>query len=162
MRKERDTRAMGAQLGAAQAHVRRRRAERRPTLSDFFHQLARRSADAFGSGWAFGIALLIVLVWAATGPLFGFSDTWQLVVNTGTTIVTFLMVFLIQNAQNRDAKAFHLKLDELILKLHGARNRLIALEDLDDAELEELHAAFQRVAKARAADRSEHPKRAAN
>src|SRR5262249_24291554 len=112
--------------------------------------------------------VLVVLVWAATGPLFGYSDTWQLAVNTGTTVVTFLMVFLIQNAQNRDAKAFHLKLDERILKLHRARNRLIALEDLNDAELDELHAAFQRVAKARsAADKtrdaqSEHPKRAAN
>jgi len=149
MRKGRTTKGLTHAVRAAHARVRRREMQGHGTLSDFFHLVARRAADVFGSGWAFGVAVLVVVVWAATGPLFGYSDSWQLVVNTGTTIVTFLMVFLIQNAQNRDAKAFHLKLDELILKLHGARNRLMTLEDLTDAELDELHAAFQRLAKTR-------------
>lgn len=162
------TKGLTRALGAARAKVQRKEGHRRATLSDFFHLMARRAADVFGSGWAFAVAVLVVVTWAATGPLFGYSDSWQLVVNTGTTIVTFLMVFLIQNAQNRDAKAFHLKLDELILKLHGARNRLMTLEDLTDAELDELHAAFQRLAKkrsARGSDResgSEPARRAAN
>jgi low affinity Fe/Cu permease len=92
-------------------------------------------------------ALVIVLVWAASGPLFGFSDTWQLVINTGTTIVTFLMVFLIQNAQNRDARAFHLKLDELIHAIKEARNELIDVEDLTDEQLAALQREFQRLRK---------------
>src|SRR5207302_11450050 len=94
---------------------------------------------------AFMLAALVVLAWAVTGPLFGFSDTWQLVINTGTTIVTFLMVFLIQATQNRDAKAIHLKLDELIRGVEGARTRLVDLEDLTDAELERLRNEFQRL-----------------
>jgi len=151
MRKARNVTDVASAAGAARVRVQQRDARRGSTVADFFHQLARSAADAFGSPWAFVAALLVVVIWATTGPLFGFSDSWQLVVNTGTTIVTFLMVFLIQNAQNRDAKAFHLKLDELILKLHGARNRLMALEELSDAELDELHAAFQRLAKARSA-----------
>ena len=90
-------------------------------------------------------ALAVVIVWAFTGPLYGFSDTWQLVINTGTTIITFLMVFLIQNTQNRDAKAIHLKLDELIRALKGARNNLVDLEELSDEELRKLHLEFQRL-----------------
>src|SRR3954467_12454552 len=82
-------------------------------MNGLFQKLAQRTARAAGSSWAFGIALSIVVVWGVTGPVFGFSDTWQLVINTGTTIVTFLMVFLIQNSQNRDTRAIHLKLDEL-------------------------------------------------
>src|SRR5207244_6722088 len=94
---------------------------------------------------AFLTAVLIVLIWAATGPIFHFSDTWQLIINTGTTIVTFLMVFLIQNTQNRDAKAMHLKLDELIRAIRGARNRLVDLEKLSDDELKRLEEQFTRV-----------------
>ncbi|MEY2527033.1 MAG: hypothetical protein QOE73_1804 [Verrucomicrobiota bacterium] len=98
-----------------------------------------------GSAWAFVIALLIIAVWAATGPMFGFSDTWQLIINTGTTIVTFLMVFLIQNTQNRDAKAVHLKLDEIIRAIRGARNELVDLEELSDEELKKLEEQFRQL-----------------
>jgi low affinity Fe/Cu permease len=98
-----------------------------------------------GSSWAFACAALVIVVWLVTGPMFHFSDTWQLIINTGTTIVTFLMVFLIQNTQNRDAKAVHLKLDELIRALHGARNRLVDLENLSDEELTKLEREFGRV-----------------
>ena len=83
-------------------------------MNDLFHKIAQKTSNAVGSAWAFSLAVMIIIVWAASGPIFGFSDTWQLVINTGTTIITFLMVFLIQNTQNRDAKVIHLKLDELI------------------------------------------------
>ncbi len=96
-----------------------------------------------GSAWAFVIAVLIIAVWAVTGPVFHFSDTWQLIINTGTTIVTFLMVFLIQNTQNRDSKAVHLKLDELIRALAGARDDLVDLEELSDEDLEKLEQEFR-------------------
>jgi low affinity Fe/Cu permease len=99
-----------------------------------------------GSSWAFVIALAVVLVWAITGPIFKFSDTWQLVINTGTTIATFLMVFLIQRAQNKDALALHLKLNELVAATKGASNRLIDIEDLTEQEVEILHKHFQRLA----------------
>lgn len=114
-------------------------------LNDLFRRIAHRSAEALGSSWAFVVAFLVVVVWGATGPLFRYSDTWQLVINTGTTIITFLMVFLIQNAQNRDAKAIHLKLDELIHGVKGARNSLINLQDLTDGDLERLQVEFQRL-----------------
>jgi low affinity Fe/Cu permease len=104
-------------------------------VSDAFRVFARHSSIALGSAWAFAGAVLVILVWVLTGPMFHFSDTWQLVINTATTIVTFLMVFLIQNTQNRDAKAVHLKLDELIRALKDARNELVDLEDLSDEEL---------------------------
>ena len=91
------------------------------------------------------MAALVIVVWVVTGPLFGFSDTWQLVINTGTTIITFLMVFLIQNTQNRDAKAMHLKLDEIIRALKGARNQLVDLEDLSDEDLKKLGEQFRRL-----------------
>src|SRR5882757_9559461 len=97
---------------------------------------------AMGSPWAFVGAVLIIMVWAVCGPVFHFSDTWQLIINTGTTIVTFLMVFLIQNTQNRDAHAIHLKLDELIRANANARNRMVALETMSDAELEQLQEEF--------------------
>ena len=90
-------------------------------------------------------AVLIIMLWAVTGPLFGFSDTWQLIINTGTTIVTFLMVFLIQNTQNRDAKAIHLKLDELLRSVEGARTGLVDLEDLSDTQLQRLQEEFKRL-----------------
>ena len=112
-----------------------------------FNNFAKHSAAVVGSPWAFVLAVIIVLVWVVTGPHFVYSDTWQLVINTGTTIVTFLMVFLIQNTQNRDAKAVHLKLDELIYGVHGARNSLIDLEMLSDQELEVLQQQFERLRK---------------
>jgi low affinity Fe/Cu permease len=99
-----------------------------------------------GSGAGFGTALATVLVWAATGPLFGYSDTWQLVINTGTTIITFLMVFLIQRSQNKEAMAMHLKLNEVIAAIEGASNRLIDLEDLSERELNVLHVHYRRLA----------------
>jgi low affinity Fe/Cu permease len=92
------------------------------------------------------IAVLVIIGWAVTGPMFGYSDTWQLVINTGTTIVTFLMVFLIQNTQNRDSQAIHVKLDELIRAKKGARNSLLNLEDLSDDELEQLRVSFNKIA----------------
>lgn len=100
-----------------------------------------------GSAWAFSAAVLVILLWLVTGPVFHFSDTWQLIINTATTVVTFLMVFLIQNTQNRDAKAMHLKLDELIRALKGARNQLVDLENLSDEELKKLEQQFQRLRK---------------
>ncbi|SRR6266542_2118513 len=112
---------------------------------DFFRKFAHRTSTSVGSPWAFVLASAVIIVWAATGPLFHFSDTWQLVINTSTTIVTFLMVFLIQNTQNRDAVAIHLKLDELIRALKGARNQLVDLEELSDAELEKLRQEFHRL-----------------
>jgi low affinity Fe/Cu permease len=104
-------------------------------------------ASLMGSPWAFAASVLTVLIWAALGPAHDYSDTWQLVINTGTTIVTFLMVFLIQNTQNRDARAIHLKLDELIRASTKARNQLIDLENMSNQELDELHAEFCRAQK---------------
>lgn len=115
------------------------------TLTDAFHDFAKRLAGDVGSPWAFFAALAIVVVWAATGPLFNYTDTWQLIINTGTTIVTFLMVFLIQNTQNRDARAIHLKLDELIRGMKGARNRLIDLEEMSEEELDNLQRQFVKL-----------------
>jgi low affinity Fe/Cu permease len=96
-----------------------------------------------GSSWAFTVAVGVVLVWALTGPLFKFSDTWQLFINTGTTVVTFLMVFLIQRSQNKDSRALHLKLNELVSAMEGASNRLIDVEDLSEQELLSLHRYYQ-------------------
>ena len=116
-------------------------------VSDAFRLFAKRSSSLLGSAWAFAAAILIILIWGLTGPMFHYSDTWQLIINTGTTIVTFLMVFLIQNTQNRDAKAVHLKLDELIRALKNARNELIDLEKLTDEDLTSLEKQFARVRK---------------
>ena len=116
-------------------------------VSDAFRIFARRSSSVLGSAWAFAGAIVIIVVWGLTGPMFHYSDTWQLIINTGTTIVTFLMVFLIQNTQNRDAKAAHLKLDEIIRALEGARNELIDLEKLADEDLASLEKQFERVRK---------------
>jgi low affinity Fe/Cu permease len=102
---------------------------------DSFSTCAKWTSHASGSPVTFTLAVVVILAWAVTGPLFRFSDTWQLVINTGTTIVTFLMVFLIQNTQNRDATARQTKLDELIRSVHGAHNRLVSLEDLSEDEL---------------------------
>jgi len=114
-------------------------------VNDLFRAFSRNAALAVGSAWAFIVAIAVVIVWAATGSMFHFSDTWQLIINTGTTIVTFLMVFLIQNTQNRDGKAIQLKLDELIRALEGARNKLVDLESLSDEELTKLQQEFQRL-----------------
>jgi low affinity Fe/Cu permease len=110
-----------------------------------FRKFAATIATASGSPWAFLLAFLIIVVWAITGPIFNFSDTWQLVINTGTTIVTFLMVFLIQNTQNRDSVAIQLKLDELIRGVEGARTSLVDLEDLSDEEILRLKKEFERL-----------------
>jgi len=118
-------------------------------LNEVFRKFAQRTSEWTGSAWAFVLAVMIILIWAVTGPMFGFSDTWQLVINTGTTIVTFLMVFLIQNTQNRDAKAMHLKLDELLRGVEGARTGMVDLEHWTDEELERLQAQFQRIRKLR-------------
>jgi low affinity Fe/Cu permease len=107
-------------------------------MGPWFTRFASRTAAATGHYAAFVIAFLVIIVWAASGPIFGFSDTWQLVINTGTTIVTFLMVFLIQNTQNRDTKAIHLKLDELIRSIENADDEIISAEDESDETLADL------------------------
>lgn len=112
-------------------------------MKDLFRTIASRISNWTGTATVFLGALLIVIIWATTGPVFHFSDTWQLVINTGTTIVTFLMVFLIQNTQNRDSKAVQLKLDELIRATKGARNQYVGLEDLSDIDLSELDKEFK-------------------
>ena len=104
-----------------------------------------RAANALGSPWLFVANVFLIVVWLAAGPFYNFSDTWQLLVNTATTVFTYLAVFLIQNTQNRDAKAVHLKLDELISSVKGARNRLVNLEEISDAELKEIQSQFQRL-----------------
>ena len=114
-------------------------------LREVFRKFSQMSAQAVGSSWAFIISVLIIVAWAATGPMFHYSDTWQLIINTGTTVITFLMVFIIQNTQNRDAKAIHLKLDELIKGVKGARTGLVNLEKLSDEDLERLHKEFERL-----------------
>jgi low affinity Fe/Cu permease len=116
-------------------------------VRDAFRCFAQRTSVLLGSAWAFCGAVLVILVWLITGPAFHFSDTWQLIINTATTVVTFLMVFLIQNTQNRDAKAMHLKLDELIRALKGARNQLVDLEELSDDDLKKLEEQFRRLRK---------------
>ncbi|MCE9539572.1 MAG: low affinity iron permease family protein [Bacteroidetes bacterium] len=113
---------------------------------NFFEKIAQIATSFTGSTMAFIIALCAVIAWVLTGPLFHFSDTWQLVINTSTTIVTFLMVFLIQREQNKDSRAIHLKLNELIASLQGPSNRLIGVEDLTEAELETLYKYYQKLA----------------
>ena len=115
------------------------------TLKDRFRKLSVAASDALGSPWVFVVNLLLIMIWLASGPLAHFSDSWQLVVNTGTTVFTYLAVFLIQNTQNRDAKAVHLKLDELIRSVKGARDRLVDLEALTDEELAQLQKEFERL-----------------
>jgi low affinity Fe/Cu permease len=114
--------------------------------SSWFPSFARSMANASGKPATFVIAVLVIIVWAVTGPIFGYSDTWQLVINTGTTIVTFLMVFIIQNTQNRDTQALQLKLDELIRVTKGAHNLMLDLEQLDDEHLERLRQVYEKLA----------------
>jgi low affinity Fe/Cu permease len=117
-----------------------------PGFTDWFERFSHRATEAVGRPWAFMVALLVILAWAVTGPLFGFGDTWQLVINTGTTIVTFLMVFLIQQTQNKDGKAVELKLNELVAATRGASNRMINVEGLSESELDALHTYFAELA----------------
>jgi low affinity Fe/Cu permease len=124
-----------------------------------FSDIARQVADALGTSWAFLAACGLVLAWAFAGPIFQFSDAWQLVINTGTTIATFLMVFLIQSTQNRDARAMHLKLDELIRSKHDARNRLIDLESSTDQQLDALKREFEALRNGATASLKEAPTR---
>ena len=119
----------------------------RPTKSkSWFTRFAKWTARATGRPVAFLVAVTVIIVWAGTGPVFGFSDTWQLVINTGTTIVTFLMVFLIQNTQNRDAEAIQVKLDELIRAIEGAHTALLDLEELEEEELDRIRANYEGIA----------------
>ena len=115
-------------------------------IFDFFHRFAQRCSQVMGSPRSFLAATIIILVWATTGPIYHFSDTWQLVINTGTTIVTFLMVFLIQNTQNRDSEAIQVKLDELIRSIDGAHTALLNLEELEEEELDAIHREYCRLA----------------
>ena len=119
----------------------------RPTRSrSWFTRLTKWTAHASGRSSTFILAVLTILIWAVTGPVFGFSNTWQLVINTGTTIVTFLMVFLIQSTQNRDAEAMQIKLDEIIRSIEGAKNELLDLEELEDEDLEQARDVYEKLA----------------
>jgi low affinity Fe/Cu permease len=118
----------------------------RSALGQYLERLSRVVTAWTGSSWAFGIAALVIVAWLVTGPIFHYSDTWQLVINTGTTIVTFLMVFLIQRSQNKDALAVHLKLNEIVAAIQGASNRLIDVEDLSEAELVKLARYYRHLA----------------
>jgi low affinity Fe/Cu permease len=115
------------------------------TMSDRFHNFAVKTSQIVGSKWAFTVAVFSIILWAAVGPIFHYSDTWQLVINTATSVLTFLIVFLIQNSQNRDAKAIHLKLDEVIRAIGQAHNEMIQIETLSDKDLEDLTARFKRI-----------------
>ena len=116
-----------------------------PPRKDPFALFANNCSSYLGSRWAFSVALVVVAVWAMLGPVYHYSDTWQLVINTGTTIITFLMVFLIQNTQNRDARAINLKLNELIQSINAAKNEMIDIEHLSDAELDILAARYEGI-----------------
>jgi len=131
----------------------------RMKLNEGFRKFSVMAASALGSSWLFVLNVFLIILWLAAGPIYHYSDTWQLLVNTATTVFTYLAVFLIQNTQNRDAKAVHLKLDELISSVAGARNRLVDLEDLSDEELGELQQQFQRLHK-RARENKEDDSRA--
>jgi len=123
-----------------------RKTTRSAVNSDTFNKLARKGSRLTGHPFAFGLAAGTILLWAATGPLFGFSDTWQLVINTSTTIITFLMVFLIQNTQNRDSEAVQLKLDELIRAIEEAHNALLDIEELTEVELDQIKTHYHDLA----------------
>lgn len=124
-------------------------------MREQFRKFAHDAAWAMGSSWAFFVACVVVVLWAVTGPLFGYSDTWQLVINTGTTIITFLMVFLIQATQNRDSKAIHLKLDELLRAITKARTGLVGLENMAEEDIKRIEAEFTDIKKRQAQRRQE-------
>jgi low affinity Fe/Cu permease len=128
-------------------------------MNDLFRKFSSKTSELVGTSWAFIMAVAIIVVWAVTGPMFGYSDTWQLVINTGTTIITFLMVFLIQNTQNRDAKAIHLKLDELIKATAGARNHMMDLDKLSDEQLKHLEKEYKRICDSEPDGAGYHPGR---
>ena len=128
-------------------------------MNRIFTAISGRIAAFAGRPAAFVLALAVVALWAATGPIFGFSEVWQLIINTGTTIVTFLMVFLVQNTQNRDTEALQLKLDELIRSLRSANNEIIDLEEMDDEEMELLHQDYLKLARSARAALSRHSKK---
>jgi low affinity Fe/Cu permease len=121
--------------------------KKRNTIGDLLEQFSVKATKATGTSKAFLLALAVIIVWALTGPFFEFSNTWQLVINTGTTVVTFLMVFLIQRAQNKDALAIHLKLNEIVAALEGSSNRLIDVEDLSEEEIATLHKHYRTLAR---------------
>jgi len=129
------------------------------TLNWTLERFSHRVTDWVGSSWAFGVAVLLILIWAVTGPIFDYSETWQLIINTGTTIITFLMVFLIQRSQNKESLAVEVKLNELLAAQEGASNKLINAEDMSEEEIRELHKQFRGLAsqlQAAADDRSPH------
>jgi low affinity Fe/Cu permease len=118
---------------------------KRNKLSELLEKFSHQATKATGTSVAFVLAVAVILIWVITGPIFNYSDTWQLVINTGTTIITFLMVFLIQRAQNKDALAIHLKLNEIVAALEGASNRLIDVEDLSEPEIDALHKYYKHL-----------------
>jgi low affinity Fe/Cu permease len=118
---------------------------KRNIVSEFLEKFSHQATKATGTSFAFVLAVLVIVVWGVTGPIFHYSDTWQLVINTGTTVVTFLMVFLIQRAQNKDALAIHLKLNEIVAAMEGASNRLIDVEDLSEPEIDALRKYYKRL-----------------
>lgn len=118
-------------------------------MNDIFHKFAHQTSVIVGSPWAFMIAAITLIIWAITGPVFHFSDTWQLIINTGTTIITFLMVFLIQNTQNRETKAINLKLDELIHATKKARNKVMGLENMSDEDLKKITEEIEKIGQKR-------------
>ena len=126
--------------------------KRRNPIGQMLERFSRKATEATGTSTAFILACSVIVIWIITGPLFHFSDTWQLVINTGTTIVTFMMVFLIQRSQNKDALAIHLKLNEIVAALEGASNRLIDVEDLTEAEIKTLHAHYKKLVSMAKAD----------
>jgi low affinity Fe/Cu permease len=136
---------MANKTGSKEAKKHKQKRDIFCAVSDAFRGFARRSSTLLGSAWAVSGAILVIIVWLVTGPAFHFSDTWQLIINTATTVITLLMVFLIQNTQNRDAIAVHLKLDELIRAVVGALNQLVDLENLSDEDLKKLEEQFQRL-----------------
>jgi low affinity Fe/Cu permease len=141
----RDTKPHVPDTQGQEFEVAKKEVSRRDTLSLWFSRVAGDTARWVGSPLAFSLAVISVIAWAAMGPMYGYSNTWQLVINTGTTILTFLIVFLIQNTQNRDAKALHLKLDEVIRSIHQAHNEMIDIENLSDKELDELKARYEQI-----------------
>ena len=123
-------------------------------MNNYFNRLAEQTSRALGSAWAFVAAVTVVLLWAVSGPAFHYNDTWQLTINTGTTIVTFLMVFLIQNTQNRDARAINMKLDELIRAIDKARDHMMNIEKLSDVELDVLETQFEQLKAVKSEERA--------
>jgi len=140
-----DERSKRTSPSGTTAAVRSGQPQPAPPSNDWFGHFAAKTSAGMGSKWAFAVAGAIIIVWAATGPIFHYSDTWQLIINTGTTIVTFLMVFLIQNTQNRDARAINLKLNELIRAIDAARDQMIDIESLSDLELKEIHERYEKI-----------------